>query len=37
MEIFVKIVNGVKLLAIFAKGSILDVWIGSKSVSVMGK
>ena len=28
MESFVKIVNGLKPLAIFAKGSILDFWQG---------
>ena len=26
METFVKIVNGIKLLIVFAKKSILDVW-----------
>ena len=30
MELFSKIVNGGKLLAIFPKSSILDVWQGSE-------
>ena len=30
MELFVKIANGMKLPTIFTKGSILDVWLGSK-------
>ena len=30
MEPFVKIVNGIKLLTIFTKVSVLDVWLGSK-------
>ena len=35
MELFTKISNGFKLLAIFAKSSILDVRLGSKYVSVI--
>ena len=37
MEIVVKIVNGNKLLTIFKKSSILDVWMGSKYTSVFWK
>ena len=31
MELFVKIVNDKKLLTIFAKSSILNVWLGSNA------
>ena len=31
---FAKIVNGLKLLTIFAKSSILDVWLGSEYIFV---
>ena len=34
MELFVKIVNGIKSLTIFTKGFILDVWMGFKYTSV---
>ena len=37
MEQFVKIVNGIKLLTVFTKSSILDVWMGSKYTSVICK
>ena len=37
MELFVKIVNDVKLLTIFKKSSILDVWMGSKYTSAFWK
>ena len=30
MELFLKIINGRKPLTIFAKSSILDVWLGSE-------
>ena len=33
MERFAKIVNVIHLLAIFAKSSILDVWLGSEWAS----
>ena len=32
MELFVKIVNGLKLLAIFGESTILDIWQGSEYV-----
>ena len=35
MEIFEKIVNDFQQLAIFAKDSILDVWLGSEYTSVL--
>ena len=35
MELFPKIANAWKLLTIFAKDSILDVWLGSESASVI--
>ena len=35
MECFAKIVNGLKLLIIFAKRSVLDVWQGSKYTSTV--
>ena len=35
MECFVKILNSKKLLTIFTQQSILDVWQGSKYVSVI--
>ena len=34
MDFFAKIVNGWKLLTIFAKSSVLDVWLGSEHASV---
>ena len=34
MELFMEIVNGWKLLTIFAKSSILDIWLGSEYASV---
>ena len=37
MELFVKIVNNIKLLTIFTKSSILDIWMGSKYTSVFWK
>ena len=37
MEPFVKIVNSIKLLIIFTKGFILDVWLGSKYTPVFWK
>ena len=37
MERFVKTVNGVKLLIIFAKRSILDVWQGCEYASLLVK
>ena len=37
MELFVKIVNGIKLVTIFTKSSILDTWIGSKYSSTFWK
>ena len=33
MEFFVEVVNGWKLLNIFAESSILDIWLGSESAS----
>ena len=30
MELFVEIVNAIQSVAIFAKSSILDVWLGSE-------
>ena len=33
MELFVKIVNGFQSLIVFAKSSVLDVWLGSENVS----
>ena len=30
MELLVKIANGIKLLTIFTKSSVLDIWMGSK-------
>ena len=33
MELYVKIVNGFQTLAIFAKGSILKVWLASEYTS----
>ena len=35
MERFVKIVNSMKQLTIFAKCSFLELWLGSKKASVM--
>ena len=35
MALFAKIVNGWKTLNIFAKSSILDVWLGSECASVL--
>ena len=37
MEQFVKIVHGIKLLTVFTKSSLLDVWMGSKYTSVIWK
>ena len=37
MELFVKIFNSIKPLTIFAKGSILNVWLSSKYTSVFWK
>ena len=34
MELFVKIVNGLKPLTVFKKSSILDAWQGSEYVSL---
>ena len=34
MELYVKIVNDIKLLTIFTESSILDFWMGSKYTSV---
>ena len=34
MELFVKIVNGIKSLTIFTKAFILDIWMGFKYISV---
>ena len=33
MELFAKIINGLKLLNILTKGSILDIWLGSEYTS----
>ena len=33
MEIFVEVVNGWKLLNIFAESSLLDIWLGSECAS----
>ena len=33
MEFFIKIVNGFQWLTIFAKSSILDIWLGSETTS----
>ena len=35
MELFAEIVNGFKSLTLFAKNSIVDVWLGSKYASEM--
>ena len=37
MELFVKLVNGIKLLTIFTKSSVLDIWMGSKYTFVFWK
>ena len=37
MELFAKINKGYKLLTIFAKSAILDVWLGSKWTSVIAE
>ena len=34
MDLFAKIINGWKTLTIFAKRSILDIWLGSEYASV---
>ena len=36
-ELFVEVVNGIKLLIIFTKSSVLDVWMGSKYTSTFRK
>ena len=35
MELFAKMVNGLKLLTVFTKSSILDVWQGSEYDSII--
>ena len=35
MELYAKIINGFQVLTIFAEDSVLDVWQGSKYVSVL--
>ena len=37
IDVFVILVNVIKLLTIFTKSSILDVWMGSKYTSVFWK
>ena len=37
MELFVKAINDIKLLIIFTKSFILDVWMGSKYTSAFWK
>ena len=37
MELFVKAINGIRLLIIFTKSFILDVWMGSKYTSTFWK
>ena len=37
MELFVKIINGMKLLAIFTESSISGIWMGSKYTSAFRK
>ena len=37
MKLFVKIVNGIKLLTIFTKSFMLNAWMGSKYTSIFWK